>query len=59
MHDPRHRPNDPDAPARWAAVTKAYETLTDPDRRNYYNLHGRTPADLADFELSRLDIQDR
>ncbi|EMD00232.1 hypothetical protein BAUCODRAFT_370575 [Baudoinia panamericana UAMH 10762] len=56
QHDPKCLPNDVDAPARWAAITKAYETLSDPERKNFYDIHGRTPAELEDFDISRLRI---
>ncbi|KAK5126240.1 hypothetical protein LTR85_010475 [Meristemomyces frigidus] len=58
-HEPKRLPNDPEAPARWAAITKEYETLTDPARKQYYDMHGKEPADLQDFGLSTLTISDR
>ncbi|KAK4549046.1 hypothetical protein LTR36_007502 [Oleoguttula mirabilis] len=56
QHEPKRLPNDPEAPARWAAITKAYETLTDPARKQYYDMHGKESADLQDFDLSTLSI---
>jgi curved DNA-binding protein CbpA len=57
-HDPKRVPNDPTAPERWAAITKAYETLKDPERKKFYDLQGRVPADLEDFDISSLHIGD-
>ena len=36
-HHPDTNPGDPDAAARFRDITKAYETLTDPDRRDAYD----------------------
>lgn len=58
QHDPARLPNDPGAPARWAAIVKARETLEDPERKAFYDMHGRTPLGLEDFELSSLSIHD-
>ncbi|KAK5135058.1 hypothetical protein LTR08_005718 [Meristemomyces frigidus] len=57
-HEPTRLPNDPDAPARWAVITKAYETLMDPARKQFYDMHGNEPANLKDFDLSKLSIND-
>ena len=59
QHDPKLKPNDPDAPARWAAITAAHRILSDRDRKKFYDATGRAPADLDDFDMSRLSIQDR
>lgn len=58
-HEPQRLPNDPEAPARWAAIMKAYETLTDPGRKQYYDMHGREPVELEEFDLSKLSISER
>ncbi|KAK3677249.1 hypothetical protein LTR78_002787 [Recurvomyces mirabilis] len=57
-HDPARLPNDPDAPGRWAAIVKARETLEDPERKAFYDMHGRTPSGLKEFDLSSLSIED-
>ncbi|KAK4556383.1 hypothetical protein LTR86_006527 [Recurvomyces mirabilis] len=57
-HDPARLPNDADAPARWAAIVKARETLEDLERKAFYDMHGRTPSGLEDFDLSSLSLED-
>ena len=57
-HDPKRLPNDPEAPARWEAITKAYVTLTDDRRKQFYDTHGNEPAILKDLDLSKLSIDD-
>jgi DnaJ-class molecular chaperone len=54
-HSPQFLPNDPDAPARWEKITKAYEILLDPASRQYYDAHGNTPSGLEDFDLAVLE----
>jgi DnaJ-class molecular chaperone len=54
-HSPQFLPNDRDAPAHWEQITKAYETLVNPDKRQYYDTHGNTPAGLEDFDLTTLE----
>lgn len=44
--------------ARWAAIEKAYDVLTDPERKQFYDLHGRVPAGLEDFDMSKLHISE-
>jgi len=53
-HSPQYLPNDPDAPAHWEKITKAYETLVNPDTRQYYDAHGKIPPGLEDFNLATL-----
>lgn len=53
-HSPRYLPNNPDAPAQWEKVTKAYETLIDSNKRQYYDTHENVPSGLEDFDLSKL-----
>ena len=55
-HDPTRVPNDPEAPRRWEAIMKAYNTLTDPERKKFYDMHGREPAELKWLDLSKLSI---
>ena len=57
-HDPRLWPNDHDAAARWTAINKAHDVLTDPSRRLYYDIHGKVPEELQDFDLSTLSLGD-
>jgi DnaJ-class molecular chaperone len=54
-HSPQFLPNDPDAPARWEKITKAYEILMDPDKRMFYDAHGETPREFEDFDLASLE----
>lgn len=54
-HSPQYLPNDPDAPARWEKITKAYEVLLNPASRQYYDTHGHTPSGLEDFDLVALE----
>jgi DnaJ-class molecular chaperone len=53
-HSPQSLPNDPDAPARWEKITKAYEILVNPDKRMFYDAHGETPRELEGFDLAEL-----
>ena len=53
-HSPQYLPNDPDAPAHWEKITKAYEILIDLATRQYYDTHGNTPSALKDFDLTTL-----
>lgn len=39
-HTPRNFPNDPTAPARWAAITRAYDVLSDEGKRAFYDRIG-------------------
>lgn len=48
-HNPVQRPNDPEAPVRWAAICKAYDTLIDPERRRDYDGHSAEPGINDDF----------
>ena len=57
-HDPTRFPNDPTAPERWAACTKAYAMLSDPERKKFYDLREKTPKDLQDFDISKLRLND-
>lgn len=51
-------PNDTDRASRWTAITAAYEKLSDPDKRNYYDLHGGdVPEDLQGLDLSSLSLE--
>jgi curved DNA-binding protein CbpA len=43
---PDAQPSDPDASARFRALTQAYEVLSDPSRRDAYDQH-RVPAKPA------------
>ena len=54
-HSPQYLPNDPDAPASWEKITKAYEILLDPASRQHYDTHGNTPSGLEDFDLAVLE----
>jgi DnaJ-class molecular chaperone len=54
-HSPQYLPNDPDAPARWEKITKAYGILLNPASRQYYDTHGNTPSGLGDFDLAVLE----
>ncbi|KAK0290613.1 hypothetical protein LTR35_000044 [Friedmanniomyces endolithicus] len=56
-HDPKFRPNDPDAADRWASISKAYELLKDPERRESYDRHGWCAAELVEFDMARLEIK--
>jgi len=56
-HDPKLVPNDSGAPERWVAVMKAYETLTDKDRKNFYDMQGKVPASLEGFDIARLSLE--
>ncbi|KAK1082594.1 hypothetical protein LTR33_003813 [Friedmanniomyces endolithicus] len=56
-HDPKFRPNDPDAADRWASISKAYELLKDPERRDSYDRHGWCAAELVEFDMARLEIK--
>ena len=55
-HSPKSFPNDPDAPERWKAVMKAYSTLINADSKAFYDIHEKVPAELQDFDLSRLSF---
>ncbi|TKA78974.1 hypothetical protein B0A55_02558 [Friedmanniomyces simplex] len=55
-HDPKFRPNDPEAPDRWASICKAYNLLKDPERRESYDRHGWGAGDLGGFDMARLEI---
>ncbi|KAK0256922.1 hypothetical protein B0A54_07416 [Friedmanniomyces endolithicus] len=56
-HDPKFRPNDPDAADRWASISKAYELLKDPERRDSYDRHGWCAVELVEFDMARLEIK--
>lgn len=43
-HNPKLFPNDPKAPARWAAINKAYSVLIEPGRRMFYDMHSMYDA---------------
>jgi DnaJ-class molecular chaperone len=47
-------PNDPEAPAHWEKITKAYEILKDHDKRMYYDAHDNVSAELEDFDVAAL-----
>ena len=54
-HDPARHPNDADAPVRWAAVTTAYDKLSDPAKRQWYlSSDYAVPAELTDFDVASL-----
>lgn len=55
-HSPKKLPNDPQAPQRWQAVQRAYDILSDPSKKQFYDAHGRTPAALEDFDVSMLKV---
>lgn len=55
-HDPARLPNDPDAPLRWAVVCKAYDVLSDPERKTLYDVHGLEPRGFEDLDFARLRI---
>lgn len=55
-HSPKNFPNDPTAPERWQAIQKAYDVLSDPARKQFYDAHGRIPAGLEDFDVSTLRL---
>ena len=57
-HEPKRLPNDPEAPARWEAITKAFSILSNPARKQFYDTHGNEPAILKDLDLSKLCIDD-
>ncbi|KAK1817497.1 hypothetical protein LTR12_008138 [Friedmanniomyces endolithicus] len=56
-HDPKFRPNDPDAADGWASICKAYDLLKDPERRDSYDRHGWCAAELVEFDVARLEIK--
>nr|OQO23298.1 hypothetical protein B0A51_06462 [Rachicladosporium sp. CCFEE 5018] len=56
-NNPKFLPNDTEAPKRWAAVMKAYEILTDPERKRFYDMRNKTPTDLEGFGLTSLQIE--
>nr|OQO25724.1 hypothetical protein B0A51_04568 [Rachicladosporium sp. CCFEE 5018] len=56
-NNPKFLPNDTEAPKRWAAVMKAYEILTDPERKRFYDMRNKTPTDLEGFDLTSLRIE--
>ena len=55
-HSPERVPTDPEARKRWAAITPAYETLNDPQKKLYCDTHGQAPAELEDREMSQSQI---
>lgn len=58
-HDPARLPNDPEAPVRWAAITQAYETLTNPERKRMYDLqNNKEPRWFEDFDFALLSLND-
>lgn len=46
-HSPEFLPNDSTAVARWPKVTRAFDILSKPEKRLYYDSHGTT---LPEFE---------
>ncbi|KXT15482.1 hypothetical protein AC579_3376 [Pseudocercospora musae] len=57
-HDPARFPNDPDAPARWAAINKAFDVLVHPVRKQNYDIHGNEPQELKEIDVEELKIID-
>ncbi|GIZ38578.1 hypothetical protein CKM354_000199100 [Cercospora kikuchii] len=55
-HNPNRNPEDPDAPARWIAINKAYDVLTHPERKRYYDEYGREPDEVEGIDLTGLKI---
>ncbi|KAK5709739.1 hypothetical protein LTR17_019500 [Elasticomyces elasticus] len=58
LHGPKYHPNDREAPGRWVAITRAYLVLQDPERKDFYDRHGRTPVELMGFDMAQLKIGD-
>ena len=54
-HSPQNFPNNPAAPALWEKITKAYNVLADPDKRNYHDMHENVPDELKDFDVSLVE----
>lgn len=54
-HSPQYLPNDPAAPALWEKISKAYNVLADPDKRNYYDMHENVPDELKDFDVCMIE----
>ncbi|KAF2214397.1 hypothetical protein CERZMDRAFT_95668 [Cercospora zeae-maydis SCOH1-5] len=55
-HNPNRNPQDPDAPTRWIAINKAYDILTHPERKRYYDQYGREPDEVEGIDITRLKI---
>ncbi|KAM3422095.1 hypothetical protein BST61_g2469 [Cercospora zeina] len=55
-HNPNRNPQDPDAPTRWIAINKAYDVLTHPERKRYYDEYGREPDEVEGIDVTGLKI---
>lgn len=55
-HNPNRFPDDPDAPTRWIAINKAYDVLTHPERKKYYDMYHREPEEVEGINLNELKM---
>jgi hypothetical protein len=53
-HNPGRVPNDPAALARWNAIKKAYDVLTHPERKMYYDTYGTEPEEVEGINIGEL-----